>query len=73
MPYQLNPDMSLFIISLIAWDLVWKGLALYLSARDDSRIWFVCLLFINSAGILPIIYLLIRIWKKRSLQFRISE
>ena len=71
MSYQLSPDMSLVAIVLIVWEMIWKGLALYLSARDDSRIWFVAILFINSAGILPILYLLIRLWRKRHMKYQI--
>lgn len=71
MPIELRPDMSLVVIVLIVWEMIWKGLALYLSARDDSRVWFVAILFINSAGILPILYLLIRLWKKRQMKYQI--
>jgi phage shock protein PspC (stress-responsive transcriptional regulator) len=71
MPIELRPDMSLVVIVLVVWEMIWKGLALYLSARDDSRVWFVAILFINSAGILPILYLLIRLWKKRQMKYQI--
>lgn len=71
MPIELRPDMSLVVIMLVVWEMIWKGLALYLSARDDSRVWFVAILFINSAGILPILYLLIRLWKKRQMKYQI--
>lgn len=44
--------------SLLAlWSLFWKGLALWKSARNDERYWFVALLFINTAGILEMLYL----------------
>lgn len=47
-------------ISLLAiWELVWKGLALWRAGRNNQLGWFVAILIINSAGILPIIYLLI--------------
>ena len=47
----------LTVVSL--WSLVWKGLALYKSARRKQPIWFVILLITNTVGILPIIYLII--------------
>ncbi len=46
----------LFPIILI-WSLVWKGLALWRSARLNHKIWFVFMLIINSLGILEILYL----------------
>ena len=50
----VNP---LVIISVIAWTLVWKGLALWRSAGLRQKWWFIALLFINTLGILEIIYL----------------
>lgn len=43
---------------LMAWTLVWKGLALWFAARGAQKVWFIVLLVINAAGILEIIYLL---------------
>ncbi|MCE7897725.1 MAG: hypothetical protein DPW11_04550 [bacterium] len=43
--------------SLPLWSLFWKGLALWKSARNDERYWFVTLLVINTAGILEMLYL----------------
>ena len=39
------------------WSLFWKGLALWHSARRAEQWWFVALLFINTLGILEMIYL----------------
>ena len=48
------------IIGLLAiWELVWKGFALWKSARNNHVAWFVCILFFNTVGILPIVYLLL--------------
>lgn len=44
---------------LLIWSLFWKGLALWKSARNDQRYWFIALLFINTAGILELLYLFI--------------
>lgn len=41
------------------WELIWKGLALWKSARKNQGYWFIALLVVNSVGLLPIIYLLI--------------
>lgn len=42
---------------LAIWSLFWKGLALWKSARNDERYWFIALLVINTAGILEMLYL----------------
>ena len=42
---------------LIIWSGFWKGLALWHSARRAQPWWFVILLFVNTLGILEIIYL----------------
>jgi len=48
----------MYSISLIVlWSLVWKGLALWHSARRGQPWWFVILMIVNTAGILEIIYL----------------
>lgn len=44
---------------ILVWDLVWKGIALWKAARNGKTVWFVAMLIINSAGILPILYLLL--------------
>lgn len=46
------------IIVLALWSLVWKGIALWVSARNHQRAWFIVMLVLNTAGILEIIYLL---------------
>jgi len=48
-----------FIVALLAmWELVWKFIALWKAARNNHLAWFVCIAVINTAGILPIVYLL---------------
>ena len=53
----------LFLI-LVAWTLVWKGMALWKAAREGHKGWFVALLIINTMGILEILY--IYIFSKKS-------
>ena len=49
----------IFILVLVGlWDLVWKAISLWKSARNNQLVWFIFLLIINSAGILPIVYIL---------------
>jgi len=47
----------LFGIFLL-WVAIWKGLGLWHSARNRQMIWFIAMLILSTAGILPIIYLL---------------
>ena len=60
----LPPIIIVFIISLAIWDLVWKGFALWKAAKNDHGAWFVCIFIFKTAGILPIIYLLLNRTKK---------
>ena len=46
-----------FIILAVVWSVVWKGLALWHSARRGQYWWFLILLVVNTLGILEIIYL----------------
>jgi hypothetical protein len=52
------------LIPLIVWTLVWKGIALWKSARRSEMVWFVALLVLNTLGILEIIYIFIVARKK---------
>ena len=46
------------LIILSVWELVWKLIAFWKSARGSQLAWFVCIGIFNTAGILPIIYLI---------------
>jgi carboxypeptidase C (cathepsin A) len=49
------------LMILITWVVVWKGLALWYTAQNNQKGWFVAILILNTLGFLPIIYL---IWFK---------
>ena len=55
---------AILIAILIIWSLIWKGIALWKSARAGSKVWFVVFLIVNTAGILEILY--IYIFSKKS-------
>ncbi len=42
---------------LFIWQLLWKGLALWKSAKQNQRNWFIAIIILNTLGILEIIYL----------------
>ena len=54
----LNYGILLLIILLFIWQIVWKGIALWKSALNEQKAWFIVLLILNTAGILEIIYIL---------------
>ncbi len=48
--------LGLLVISI--WSLIWKGFALWHSAKNKQKGWFIAVLILNTMGLLPIIYLL---------------
>lgn len=53
-----------FLILIVVWELVWKSIALWKAARNNHLVWFILLVLLNTAGILPIIYILVFSKKK---------
>jgi len=52
------------IVPLIFWSIIWKGIALWKSARRSQKWWFIVLLVVNTLGILEIIYIFLVAKKK---------
>ncbi len=46
------------LVPLIFWSLIWKGVGLWSAAKNKQKWWFFFLFVFNTAGILPIIYLI---------------
>lgn len=44
--------------AVIAWEAVWKGIALWKAGRNNQLGWYIALLILNTVGILPILYIL---------------
>jgi hypothetical protein len=56
-----NSLMILFIVVLFIlsiWDVIWKVIAMWKSARNNQLAWFICIAIFNTIGILPILYIL---------------
>ena len=56
-----GPEITVFVFILMAlafWDGVWKVIAMWKSARHNQLPWFICLAIFNTAGVLPIVYIL---------------
>jgi len=54
--YLNDPNVQMVLLLLVAWDIVWRGIALWKSAENKSKPWFVALLILNTVGVLPIVY-----------------
>ncbi len=55
----LNTILLSTILALVFWELFWKGIALWKAARNNQKYWFIAMLVLNTAGILPILYIYI--------------
>ncbi len=53
----MTPLFLLAFIVIVAWSLIWKGIALWRAAKNDHIAWFIVLLVVNTVGILEILYL----------------
>jgi len=60
----------LFLVAMF-WSIVWKGIALWKSARNGHKGWYVAILILNTLGILEIIYLIF--FNKKKAKKEISE
>lgn len=65
MGFEIIEQNALLFTFIVIWDLIWKGIALWKAAQNGSKGWFVAILIINSAAILPILYLLLVDEKRR--------
>jgi len=48
---------TLLIIFLSIWSVVWKAIALWRAGRNNHMGWFIVMFLINTLGILEIIYI----------------
>jgi hypothetical protein len=55
---KLNSLMPVLVL-LVIWEIIWKLIALWKAARNNHLGWFICIAILNTAGILPIIYILL--------------
>lgn len=60
------PEMSMFLLGFVIWEMVWKGFALWRAGRRNEPAWFFIMFILNTLGILPIVYLIITNNKKES-------
>lgn len=55
--FGTGAELGIAVVMLIVWSFVWKGLALWHSAKRGQPYWFIVFLLVNTVGILEIIYL----------------
>ena len=57
MPYW-GAGFGAFLIVVMIWETIWKGIGMWKAAKNGQVYWFIIMLLLNTLGILPIIYLL---------------
>ena len=57
LPEMLTHFMPIIII-LVIWEAIWKLIAMWKAGRNNHLAWFICIALINTAGVLPIVYIL---------------
>ena len=60
--YDLSTGLGIsttLLVIVMIWTLIWKGIALWISARKTHKIWFIVLLIFNTIGVLEILYIFI--------------
>ncbi len=50
-----NNPILVFVI--LAWTILWKGIALWRAAKLEQRNWFIVILVVSSLGIIELVYL----------------
>ena len=62
---EISLGMAILLAVMVVWEAVWKGIAMWNSARNKHTAWIVLILILNTVGILPIIYMAIHVWGKK--------
>ena len=58
-PMEMLIENKVLAILIILWTLVWKGIALWHSAGNKQKVWYILILVLNTMGFLEIIYLIL--------------
>lgn len=54
----LQQNLWLIVVAAL-WSVPWKGVALWKSARQSDKKWFIALLVVNTLGLLEILYIFV--------------
>jgi hypothetical protein len=60
-----SPNFLLSLIPIILWAGIWKGIGLWKAGKNRQLIWFIAMFIFNTAGLLPIIYIVFFQKKKK--------
>jgi len=55
---MIDVTVPLWVYPILIWTIIWKAVGSWKAARRGHLIWFVAFWAFNTAGILPIIYIL---------------
>jgi uncharacterized membrane protein len=55
---ETMPWLLALAICLAIWEIVWKVLAMWRSAKNNHLAWFICIAILNTLGVLSIIYII---------------
>jgi len=62
---QNDSAFTTFALLSLLWSLPWKGIALWRASKNNSKIWFIALLVLNTIGILDIAYIFFFSYKRK--------
>jgi hypothetical protein len=54
-----DPVFLVFLLFLVIWEVVWRAIGLWHSARNNDKVWFVFILLFNTLGLLTLIYIFV--------------
>lgn len=55
----MDKNLVLPLVLAVIWTIPWKGVALWKSARQGQKVWFVLMLILNTLAILEILYIFV--------------
>lgn len=56
--FELTQPIIYILVLVAIWELVWKLIAMWKAGRNNHLAWFIGIAILNTAGILPIVYVL---------------
>ncbi len=69
----ITGEQTAALILLLIWSLLWKGIALWVAARNNDKAWYVALMLVNSVGILEMFYLFVFSKRNKKLNTTITS
>lgn len=53
----IDLTIPMWVYPILIWTIIWKAVASWKAARKGHLLWFVVFFIVNTAGILPMIYI----------------